>query len=104
MLGTWSILVFRHTRINIFPYLRNGANLIRRGPYKYVRHPMYSSVLMYALAYFIDNPNWVYAAYFFGLTGVILLKMQFEEKQLISRFENYETEFFSTYRIIPCIY
>lgn len=103
-LGVWSIFVFRHTRINIFPYLRDGATLVHRGPYKYVRHPMYSSVLLFGLSYFIDNPYWLYAAYFLGLTVVIFFKIKFEEKQLASRFENYETDFFSTYRIIPCIY
>lgn len=103
-LGVWSVFVFRHTRINIFPYLRDGATMIRKGPYRYVRHPMYSSVILFALSYFIDNPNWLYGAYFFGLTIVIIFKMKFEEKQLASRFENYETEFFKTYRIIPCIY
>jgi protein-S-isoprenylcysteine O-methyltransferase Ste14 len=104
VIGVWAIFAFRHTRINIFPYLRNGAILIRKGPYKYVRHPMYSSVLLFALAYFIDNPNWIFTSYFVGLTIVILLKMRFEEKQLMLHFKNYDAEFFKTYRIIPCVY
>ena len=103
-IGFWAIYVFRNTKINVFPYLRNGSSIIRKGPYKYVRHPMYTSVILFALSYLIDNPGWIYGIYFTGIFLVLIFKINFEEKQLAAHFENYETEFFKTYRIIPCIY
>jgi protein-S-isoprenylcysteine O-methyltransferase Ste14 len=103
-IGAWSILVFRHTKINVFPYLRNGASLVRKGPYRYVRHPMYTSVILFSFAYFVDNPDWIYGSYFLSMIVVLVLKMNFEEKQLALHFDNYESEFFKTYRIIPCVY
>ena len=104
VLGLWSIYVFRHTKINVFPYLRDGSTIIRSGPYRYLRHPMYTSVILFALSYFIDNPNWMFGLYFLGIVIVLLFKMNFEEKHLSTHFEEYEVEFFKIYRIIPCVY
>lgn len=104
VLGVWSVFAFRHTKINVFPYLRNGAGLVRKGPYRYVRHPMYTSVILFSLAYFIENPDWIFGSYLLGMILILVLKINFEEKQLALYFDNYESEFFKTYRIIPCIY
>jgi protein-S-isoprenylcysteine O-methyltransferase Ste14 len=104
VIAVWAVLVFRRTKINVFPYLRPGSRLVRTGPYRYVRHPMYTSVLLFGLSYFIDSPNLLYFSYFTGLLVVVLLKIKFEEKQLANHFDNYNAEFFKTYRIIPCIY
>ena len=104
LLGFWAIWAFRHTRINVFPYLPEGARLIRKGPYRFVRHPMYTAVLLFVLAYWVDQPGLIYSAYLLALLLVIILKIRFEESQLIAGFENYESQFYRTYRIIPCVY
>lgn len=102
--GLWAIWTFRHTKINVFPYLLAGARLIQRGPYRYVRHPMYTAVLLFSLAYFSENPNWLFFLYFIALLAVIILKIKFEERRLKSRFDDYQTVFYKTYRLLPCIY
>lgn len=104
LLGLWAIWVFRHTRINIFPYLPKGAQIIQAGPYKYVRHPMYTAVMFFGLAYFVAQSNWYYIAYFFMLLFIVILKIRFEERQLIKYADEYEKKFFSTYRLFPCVY
>jgi protein-S-isoprenylcysteine O-methyltransferase Ste14 len=104
LLGLWAIWAFRYTRINIFPYLPKEAQLIQTGPYRYVRHPMYTAVLLFAFSYVIQEPGWLYFLYFLALLIVIVLKIRFEEHQLESRFNDYQAIFFKTYRIIPCIY
>ena len=104
LIGLWAIYTFRHTRINIFPYLPEDAKLVFSGPYKYVRHPMYTAVLLFSLSYFIARPGWIYALYFASLLVVLLLKIRFEEKQLKEYFTSYDHIFFKRYRIIPCIY
>ncbi len=39
--------------------------LISSGPYRWVRHPMYTTILLQALAFFLLSANWV-----IGLTGL----------------------------------
>lgn len=46
--------------------IRDGHRLITDGPYKYVRHPMYSSFWLWAIAQALLLPNWVA-----GLSGVV---------------------------------
>ena len=44
---------FRHNHLgkfNIVPELKEGAALVRSGPYRWIRHPMYSSVTLLGLA------------------------------------------------------
>jgi protein-S-isoprenylcysteine O-methyltransferase Ste14 len=46
--------------------IRDGHRLVTDGPYKYVRHPMYSSFWLWAIAQALLLPNWVA-----GLSGVV---------------------------------
>ncbi len=102
--GFWAIWTFRHTKINVFPYLPAGARLIKKGPYRYVRHPMYTAVLLFSLAYLSENYSWLFLFYFIGLLTVIILKINFEERHLKHRFNDYQAVFYKTYRLLPCIY
>jgi len=104
LIGLWALWAFRYTRINIFPYLPKGAKLIQAGPYRYVRHPMYTAVLLFSLSYVVQEPNWLYVVYFLSLLIVIILKIRFEERKLKEHFHHYQLVFFKTYRLVPCIY
>lgn len=102
--GIWAVWAFRHTRINVFPYLREGSQLIKAGPYRFVRHPMYSAVLLFALSYLVGQGSWIYLVYFVAIVSVMVFKIRFEESQLAEHFQQYETHFYKTYRLVPCIY
>lgn len=104
LLGVWSVWVFRYTTINVFPYLPSGAHMITMGPYRIIRHPMYLAVLLFSMAYFIDQPTIIYGLLFFAMLLVLLLKIRFEERLLSNSFEEYEEHFYKTYRLIPCVY
>jgi len=45
----WTALHNKLGNFNIVPEIKDGCCLIKTGPYKYVRHPMYTSVLFIAL-------------------------------------------------------
>ncbi len=51
--------------------LRDGHKLVTDGLYRYVRHPMYSSFWLWALAQFFLLPNWIAGGA--GLLGVAIL-------------------------------
>ena len=51
--------------------IRDKHELVTDGLYRYVRHPMYSSFWLWAIAQFFLLPNWV--AGLAGLIGVAIL-------------------------------
>jgi protein-S-isoprenylcysteine O-methyltransferase Ste14 len=49
-LGLWSVSTNQPGNFNIRPQPRQGGQLIMSGPYRWIRHPMYTSVLMWGVA------------------------------------------------------
>ena len=71
------------------PNPRVDASLRVNGPYKYVRHPMYSSVILFAAGYSLIYPSWSK----FVLVGTIVIfffvKSRYEERLLLDKFPEY---------------
>ena len=102
--GFWAILLMRKSKLRITPDVATGAKLIKKGPYKYIRHPMYSSVLTICLGLFLTN---IYSTtvYFFVLLVIVLnLKIIYEEGLLKKVFPNYKNYVKKTKKLIPFVY
>lgn len=92
-IGNWSVL----------PSPKKDAALITTGPYYFMRHPMYLSVMMGCLSGVLHNQS--LTAFFAWLTLVIILniKTRYEERLLSMHFKEYKqyqasvkTRFFPT--------
>jgi protein-S-isoprenylcysteine O-methyltransferase Ste14 len=85
---------------------RSQHSLVTRGLYAYVRHPMYSSFLLSALAQVLLLPNWVAGPA--GLVGIAVLfffRVGREEALMTETFgEDYRVYMRTTARIIPWLY
>ncbi len=101
--AVWAILMMKSS-INILPDVRNDAKLLSRGIYKYIRHPMYFSVLSVCLLWLIDTFTFVRLIFWIVLLIDMILKMNFEEEKLTEAFDNYEDYRSRTSRLIPYIY
>ncbi len=101
--GLWAIYTMGRGNVRIRPELMEGAILRSHGPYKYIRHPMYASVLLSAIAMGISPFNWINLALIAGLIVTLLLKLRFEEKQLLARFPEYADYKKQTRYFIPFI-
>ncbi|GAA6623791.1 protein-S-isoprenylcysteine O-methyltransferase [Scytonema sp. NUACC26] len=86
--------------------IRAGHTLISNGVYQYIRHPMYTSVLLWCVAQALLLPNWI--AGFSGLMSFSIActtRIDREERMLLDRFgEEYEAYKQSTKRLVPYLF
>ncbi|MHC4219584.1 MAG: methyltransferase [Planctomycetota bacterium] len=96
--------VFRNLGENVTPtaQTRKQHNLVTSGPYRWVRHPMYSSGLVLFASYFLLSANW-FAAIMCGMAFVMLvIRLPAEEANLIERFGGeYRAYMQGTGRFLP---
>lgn len=102
-LTAWALTVMRPGSFNIRPALRADMELVTKGPYAYVRHPMYSSVLLATVAVLLNNCSWARGALFILLILILVVKSNIEERLLTSRFSYYSSYRATAGRFIPLL-
>lgn len=85
--------------------IRSDHKLITKGPYRYIRHPIYAGEILY----FLSIPLIFSSIYGFVIMLVIipmlLYRIGYEEKVLSSKFgQEYEAYVQRTRKLIPFIY
>ena len=104
LLGVWAIMVMSRSRLNVTPVPLKGATLITTGPYKLIRHPMYTAVLLVLAPVPLSHPNTINILVFTILLVNLIFKLTYEEKLLRERFEGYGALMQRTWRLVPYIY
>ena len=103
-LGLWAILTVRIHKVSVIPDVRQGARLVSDGPYRWIRHPMYASILLGALALVLDTPTLARWAIYSVLAVDLLVKLNYEERLLLAAFPHYAAYQETSKRLIPFIY
>lgn len=97
VLGLWALSANRPGNFNIRPQPRDGAVFVHRGPYRWIRHPMYSALLLAGLGAvrmagggddIVSLAGMAWAAWL-ALLGVLWLKSSVEERALLRVFDGY---------------
>jgi protein-S-isoprenylcysteine O-methyltransferase Ste14 len=101
LLALWALAANRPGNFNIRPTPRHGGTLITSGPYRWVRHPMYSAVLLAAAAAALKSFEPADALLWLALLGVLLAKATIEERALMRRFPDYQDYRVQTTRFVP---
>jgi protein-S-isoprenylcysteine O-methyltransferase Ste14 len=103
VIGVWSFTLMGRS-ISIFPAPLSDAELVRRGPFRLVRHPIYLAVIIgfVGLALAALNPFALVIALVF--VPFFMAKTGHEEDLLVQQFPEYR-EYRSTvpYRLIPWV-
>lgn len=103
LLGIWSIFTMRF-RFNVSPEPIREVNLVSNGPYRFIRHPMYTSVIGLTACLIADEFSIARLVYWILLTAILIFKLSYEEKLLCKKFATYTEYRRKTKRLIPFLY
>ena len=94
----------RKRRLNILTDTHTNDILISNGPNRFIRHPMYTAILLGSSGLLFSQFTWFRLLIVVALAIVLVVKLTWEEKMLSHKFENYKQYRKQTYRLIPFIY
>ncbi|MFD0862920.1 methyltransferase family protein [Sungkyunkwania multivorans] len=86
-----------------FPTPKSDAQLVQTGLYKYIRHPIYTGILLAALSYAFFIGSSFKLLIFLLLLTLFYFKSKYEEKKLKLKFPDYEGYMKTTGRFLPKI-
>ena len=101
--GIYAILILKFN-FNIAPDLKTGAIFVYKGPYRYIRHPMYSTIIICLICLIINYFTIIRLIIYLILFSVLFIKMKFEENILSKEFDSYKDYILRTKRIIPFVF
>ncbi len=102
-LGLWAVFSMGRGNLNVSPAVRENASLVERGPYRMIRHPMYTALLLFMLSYVIADVTPLSLQVWCGLLLVLIVKSLYEESLLTQRFPSYAQYKQRTWRFVPYV-
>lgn len=103
-LFVWAGAALGSNNFTILPDPRQGNTLSQRGIYRFLRHPMYTAVLLCGVAVSFGAPSlvrWISL----GLCAVVLvLKVRYEEGLLTARHPDYPERMRGVARLLPGVW
>lgn len=103
-LFVWAIVAMQKSKLRILPEPSANAVLIANGPYRFIRHPMYTSILAGCVGLLISHFTFLRLTMIISLTIVLIAKLLWEEKMLTQIFEGYKNYMAHTFRLLPFIF
>jgi protein-S-isoprenylcysteine O-methyltransferase Ste14 len=101
---TWLIWMFISLGRNLTDTVvtRRNAHFVDRGPYRYVRNPMYSGILMIGLSLGLALGTWLLPLAAIVMFAILARRTRIEESYLIERFgDQYRTYMTRVGRFFP---
>jgi protein-S-isoprenylcysteine O-methyltransferase Ste14 len=103
-LAAWTLMHNRLGNFNIRPTPKNWGVLVTSGPYQWIRHPMYSSVLLGAGALaWTANAAAGWLAWF-ALALILLVKSILEERWMREQHAGYTAYALQSKRFLPWVF
>ena len=103
-LAMWAMAVMKLGNFNVVPTPVSRGRLITQGPYRLIRHPMYTAVFVFAAALLAGQFDYVKLFISMMLLAGLVIKMLHEENLLCSHYPGYRAYMEGTKRIIPFVW
>jgi protein-S-isoprenylcysteine O-methyltransferase Ste14 len=103
-IGIWALKHNQLGNFHIQPKLRDNAKLITTGIYKYIRHPMYFSVVLMMFSVLLYTPSFKEMSLFVLLIITLMLKAKKEEDLWMEYDQSYLSYKNRTKLIIPFVF
>ena len=113
---SWSLLLLSavlasHGFYLLFKYgqakdnIENTTALVRKGVFRFIRHPLYASLLFFAWGVYFKHPSFFATLLSILCSIFLILTAKVEEKEMLVRFgREYEIYMEKTWMFIPYLY
>ena len=99
----WARLTFGRRSFHAVANPTEGG-LVTSGPYRYIRHPIYTAASLFCVAGVVAHWSWGGALLWGVLVGGALLRMRCEEVLVTARYPEYRQYAATTRRMIPYLF
>lgn len=104
VLGLWALAAMPLRQLRLVPEVHPHGRLVRIGPYRLIRRPMYSAVLLVAAGALATDPAPSRLAMGLALALLLADKLIREEKLLRWAYPDYAAYQASTWRLVPWVW
>jgi protein-S-isoprenylcysteine O-methyltransferase Ste14 len=101
-LMVWARLTFGRRSFHATASPTPGG-IVKTGPYRWLRHPIYTAVALFGWACWLGHPSWFSAGMAGLMTAGAVLRLLVEESLLVVRYPEYADYARTTRRMVPFI-
>jgi len=103
-LAMWAMVAMKPGNFNVVPTPVDNGRMVTQGPYRLIRHPMYTSVFIFATALLAGQFGYIKLIISLVLVADLVVKMMYEERMLCSHYPGYRAYMKHTKRVIPFVW
>jgi protein-S-isoprenylcysteine O-methyltransferase Ste14 len=100
----WTMLYLQPGKFHILPDPVKSNRLVTKGPFRFIRHPMYLSLFLYLLPLIIEYFSFIRLGIFLIFVANMIIKLFYEERLMMAEYEQYAEYMKRTRRLIPYIF